>query len=80
MIYYLIEISYGDSKIAGKGMYDFSSRDAAEANYHLKFGNAMRSELYTGELVMVINSEGGIELPPLVWHRKSDSVVDDALN
>lgn len=60
MKYYLVEVAEGDSKIAGKGMYEYTTLDEAVANFHSKLGVAMKSELYTSELIMVINSEGGI--------------------
>ena len=60
MNYYLIEISEGDSSIAGKAIYGYGTLDEAKANFYTKLGNAMKSNLYTSELVMVINSNGGI--------------------
>lgn len=62
MKYFLIEISEGDSKIAGKGMYEFATRDEAVANFHSKLGVAMKSELYTREQIMVVNSYNGVEV------------------
>lgn len=62
MKYFLIEISEGDSKIAGKGMYEFTTRTEAIASYHSKLGVAMKSELYTREQIMVINSVNGVEV------------------
>lgn len=59
-MYYLIEISDGDSKIAGKGVYEYATLDDAVANFHSKLGAAMKSELFISELVMVIDSNGGI--------------------
>ena len=60
MKYYVIEVSEGDSKIEGKGMYEYATLTEAVANFHAKLGTAMKSDLYTSELVMVINSEGGV--------------------
>lgn len=39
MKYYIIEISEGDSKIAGKGMYEYDDRDKAEAMYFIFIPN-----------------------------------------
>lgn len=58
--YYVLEIAEGDSKIAGKGVYEYATANEAKASFHKKLGVAMSSELYTSDLVMVINSEGGI--------------------
>lgn len=60
MKFYLIEITKGDEKVAGKSIYEYDTVDEAVANFHTKLGTAMKSELYTSELVMVINSDGGI--------------------
>ena len=61
MKFYLIEISEGDANITGKAIYEYETRSQAIANFHTKLGNAMKSELYTSEQVLVINSENGIE-------------------
>lgn len=58
MKWYLIEVAEGDSKISGKAVYEYENKSDAVANFHSKLGNAMKSELYTSELVMVINSKG----------------------
>ena len=60
MKFYLIEVAEGDSKIAGKAIYEYSTLDEAVANFHSKLGTAMKSDLFESELVMVINSEGGV--------------------
>lgn len=60
MKYYVVEISEGDSSIAGKAVYEFSTLNDAIASFHKKLGTAMSSSLYTSELVMVINSVGGV--------------------
>lgn len=60
MKYYLIEISEGNSKIRGKAVYEYDTLHDAVASFHSKMGVAMKSELYTSELLMVINSEGGV--------------------
>lgn len=58
MKYYVIEIAEGDSKIAGKGMYEYDTESLAVANFHSKLGTAMKSELYTSDLVLVMDSNG----------------------
>lgn len=60
MKFYLIEISEGEEKIEGKAIYEYATLNEAVANFHSKLGAAMKSNLYTSELVMVINSDGGI--------------------
>lgn len=62
MKYYLIEIAEGDLKIAGKAIYEYKTRNEAIANFHAKLANAMKSDLYTSEQVMVINSANGVEM------------------
>lgn len=57
MKYYVIEISEGDSKIKGKGIHEYNSRNEAIASFHSKMGVAMKSELYTKEQLIVIDSE-----------------------
>lgn len=61
MKYYVIEIAEGDSKIAGKGIYEYATRKEALASFHLKLGTAMKSDLYTREQILVLNSANGIE-------------------
>ena len=60
MKFYLIEIIEGDSKVAGKSIYEYETLDKAVAKFHQKLGTAMQSELYDSELVMVVNSVGGV--------------------
>lgn len=60
MKFYLIEISEGNQSIAGKAVYEYATLNEAVANFHSKLGAAMKSNLFTSELVMVINSDGGI--------------------
>lgn len=60
MKYYVVEIADGDSKIKGKGIYEYDNLTDAKASFHKKLGVAMGSELYTEDLVMVIDSNGGI--------------------
>lgn len=60
MKFYLIEIAEGDAKIAGKGIYEYSTYLDAIANFHSKLGVAMKSELYTSDLIMVVDSNGDV--------------------
>lgn len=55
--YFLIEIAEGNSKIAGYAVYKYETRNEAIATFHQKMGNAMKSELYTKEQLMVVDSE-----------------------
>lgn len=58
--FYVIEISEGDSKIAGKSIYEYDTKNKAIATFHRKLGTAMSSELYTAEQILVINSNNVI--------------------
>lgn len=58
--FYVLEISTGDSKIAGSAVYKYDDLDSAVAAFHKKLGTAMSSDLYASELVMVINAVGGV--------------------
>lgn len=60
MKFYVIEIATGDSKIEGKGIYEYDTEKKAVASFHSKLGTAMKSELYTSDLLLVINSEGKV--------------------
>lgn len=60
MKYYVIEISEGDAKIAGKGIYEYATEKEAVASFHKKLGTAMTSELYTSDLLMVIDDAGKV--------------------
>lgn len=75
MKYYVIEIATGDAKIQGKGIYEYENRKDAVASFHKKLGVAMSSELYTSDLVMVIDSFGGT----VIGDYFSNEVVEDAI-
>jgi len=60
MIYFVVEIATGDAKIAGKSIYEYATLKEAMASFHKRLGTAMSSDLYTSDLVMVINSAGGV--------------------
>lgn len=59
-MFYLIEIATGDSKIAGTAIYKFNTQNEALAVLHKKIGNARGSDLFTSELVMVIDEQGTV--------------------
>lgn len=56
-MYYLIEISTGDAKIAGQAIYSYKSEREAIASFHSKLGTAMKSDLYETEIVMLIDDD-----------------------
>lgn len=58
--FYVIEIATGDAKIAGKGIYAYETEKEAVASFHQKLGTAGKSELFTSDLVMVIDAEGKV--------------------
>lgn len=76
MKYYLIEVSEGDSKIAGKAMYEYDDRDKAEAMYHKKIGTAMDSELYTEHRIALMNSTMYVEMSH-VFRRTQTAEVNE---
>lgn len=57
-MYYVIEISTGDTSIAGKAIYEYSTEAEAMGTFHRKLGNAYLSPLFTSELVMVHDANG----------------------
>lgn len=59
-MFYLIEITKGDTKVAGYSVYGYDTEKAAVAAFHKKLGTAMGSELYTSELVIVIGEDGHV--------------------
>lgn len=61
MKYYVVEISEGDSRIAGKSVFEYVDIDSAEAAFHSKIGIAMGSELYTSHNCFVLDSEGNTD-------------------
>lgn len=60
MNYYVIEISTGDSKIAGKAIYEYDTEKEAVGTFHQKLATAMKSDLYDSELLMVIDAAGKV--------------------
>lgn len=59
-MFYVIEISTGDAKIAGKAVYQYATIDEATATFHSKLGAAMKSDLFESELLMVMDAEGAV--------------------
>ena len=59
-MFYVIEVTTGDSKVSGKAVYEYATLNEAVASYHKKMGTAMGSDLYNSELVMVVDSEGAV--------------------
>lgn len=60
MKYYVLEIAEGDAKIAGKGVYEYATEKEAVASFHSKLGIAMKSAMYTSELIMVLDQDGKV--------------------
>lgn len=58
MKFYVVEIAEGDDRIKGKGIYEYSSQKEALASFHKKLGTAMSSDLYTSELLVVLDESG----------------------
>lgn len=59
-MFYVIEISTGDAKITGKGIYSYETEHDAVATFHSKLGTAMKSDLYESDLIMVIDADGKV--------------------
>lgn len=59
-MFYLIEITTGDPKVAGKAVYEYATNTEAVATFHSKMGSAMKSDLYTSELLLVIDENGSV--------------------
>lgn len=58
--FYVFEVAEGDSKIAGKSVYEYTTETEAIASFHKKLGVAMSSALYSADLVMVIDDNGAV--------------------
>lgn len=59
-MFYVIEISKGDSKVQGKSIYEFKTLKEARASFFKKYGTALGSELYTNEMILLVDSNGTI--------------------
>ena len=60
MNYYVLEVSNGDSRIKGKAVYEYATYNEAVATFHQKLATAMKSDLYTSELVVVMDETGRV--------------------
>lgn len=58
--FFVVEIATGDAKIAGKAIYGYETEKEAVATFHQKLSTAMKSELYTSSLVLVIDASGKV--------------------
>lgn len=58
--YFVIEISDGEDAVKGKAVYGYDTETEAVATFHQKLATAMKSGMFTSELVMVINSFGSV--------------------
>ncbi|MCQ2087925.1 MAG: hypothetical protein MJZ37_07715 [Bacilli bacterium] len=80
MKFYVIEISEGDAKIKGKSIYEYDNLNEAIAMYHQKMASAMKSDLFTSEQILVINSENGVHVSDKYLNEKFinvDEVIVD---
>lgn len=59
-MFYLIEIATGDAKIAARSIFTYDNEKDAIANFHSRLGMAMKSDLYTADLCMVIDENGTV--------------------
>lgn len=59
-MFYLIEIATGDAKIAARSIFTYDNEKDAIANFHSRLGMAMKSDLYTTDLCMVIDENGTV--------------------
>lgn len=72
-MYYLIEItSYMDKDTVDKGIYSYTDRTLAIANFHSKMGGAMKNENYKSEMLMIIDERGGLQTYDY-WYREIES-------
>jgi hypothetical protein len=58
--FYVLEISTGDERIQGRAVYEYNTLNEAVATFHQKLATAMKSDLYSSELVMVIDDTGAV--------------------
>lgn len=73
-MFYLIEISTGDAKIAARSIYTYDNEKEAIANFHTKLGIAMKSDLYTTDLCMVIDENGSVIKREKIYQIKLNNV------
>ena len=59
-MFFVFEASTGDAAIAGNAVYSYSTFDEAVATFHSKMGTAMKSLMYTTELLVVMDDNGAV--------------------
>lgn len=76
MKFYVVEITtYNNDTADAKGVYEYASETEAMAAYHNKMGGAMKNASYESELIIVLNSIGGI-LKVDYFNRNGEEVVN----
>ena len=60
MKFYVIEIATGDAQIKGFAIYEKATEKEAVALFHQKLSTAMKSDLYTSDLLVVIDEDGKV--------------------
>lgn len=69
-MFYLIEItSYMDKDKVDTGIYSYTDRTLAIANFHSKMGGAMKNTNFKTEMLMVIDGKGGLQTCDY-WERE----------
>lgn len=58
MKYYILVIANGDSKIAGKSVYEYDNEHDAVASFYGELSKAMKSDLYIDAVVVLVDSNG----------------------
>lgn len=81
MKYFLIENATGDSKVAGKAMYDYNTKNEVASMFHKKLGTAMGSELYTTESLIALDEQMNIVVDDngalkAYWVRKEEPTAE----
>lgn len=59
-MYYVIEITQGDASVNGKSIYEYKTLQEAKSSFYKKYGTALGSDLYTGELILLADDKGTI--------------------
>ena len=59
-MFYVLQVSTGESAIAGSAVYRYNTLDEAVATFHSKMGTAMKSLMYATELLMVVDDNGAV--------------------
>lgn len=61
-----------DKDTVDKGIYSYTDRTLAIANFHSKMGGAMKNENYKSEMLMIIDERGGLQTYDY-WYREIES-------